>query len=208
MAVSIQAYLDAACAALSPQRPLLDSIRDINMRFLKAVGKAATAETYETAPDLGAAAPLFQSLTPAAIESASRFPFLLLDLGMATAGSLSTLAKRSPGVRDIERPFARPDYQAIARSALVVSWLAARTDNTAALLLFDLSPEIAQELSTLPLHDVEALALPCASPLTLRWRSNASLWQELLNPDAFDSVDVVRGFVMHAVQLTATTHLK
>jgi hypothetical protein len=100
------------------------------------------------------------------------------------------------------------EHLTIARSALIAAWYAARSDSTAALLLFDLSPEIAQELVTLPLHGVEALAPACVSPLTLRWRANVGLWRQLLNAEACESVDIVRGFVMHAIQLTATSHVK
>lgn len=208
IALSTQAFLDAASAAISPQRPLLDSIREINLRFLHAVCEAMKLTTFHSGPELGAAAALFQSLASDAIESASRFPFLLMDLQMSTVCTVNALLKRYSSVQDVERHPLWTMHLSIARSALVVGWHAARTDNTAALLLFNFSPAIAQELATLPLHEIEALAPMCVSPLALRWRANGRLWRELLNPDAYGSVDTVRGFVMHAVQLTATSHLK
>jgi hypothetical protein len=206
--LSTQAYLEAASAAITSQRPLLESMREINLRFLQAARKAVDLGAYHSGPELGLAAPLFQSPAVEAFEGASRFPFLLMDLGMATASTVNELLKRYGRIQDKDTHPLYAEHLALARSALVVAWHAARTDCTGALLLFDLSPAIAQELATLALHDVEALAPMCVSPLTLRWRANAGLWRQLLNAEACESVDIVRGFVMHAVQLTATSHVK
>jgi hypothetical protein len=90
----------------------------------------------------------------------------------------------------------------------VLGWHAARTDVGATLLLFGFAPSVTVEMAALALHEVEALAPSCVTPLRLRWKHQPLLWQQILTPAAYSSVDTVRGFVMHAVQLTATAHLK
>jgi len=100
------------------------------------------------------------------------------------------------------------EHIALARAALVLGWHAARTDIGATLLLFGFAPSVAVEMAALAMHEVEALAPFCVTPLRIRWNHQPLLWQQILTPAAYSSVDTVRGFVMHAVQLTATTHLK
>jgi hypothetical protein len=207
-ALTNQDLLDAASAAITQQRPLLDSIREINLRFLLSVRAALEQPSYCSGPDLGAAAPLFGSLDPEDLDGVSHFPFLLMDLGMSAAESIFSVVKRYGSVQDMSLHPQRAAHLALARTALVAGWYAARTDQLGALLLFGFSQSILPQLASMPLHEIEALAPTCVSPLTLRWRTNPSLWDELLNPRAYTSVDTVRGFVMHAVQLTATTHLK
>lgn len=206
-----QQYLDAASAAITPQRPLLESLREINQRLLYTLRDAARAQRYRANPDLGSVAPLFESLSSEAIEQAARFPFLLMDLGLSGAGPCGlpeALATPHNAIGDGGADAHWQVHVALARSALVVAWHATQTDSGAALLLFGISPQVAEALSALPLHTLESLAPACVSPLTLRWRRDRRLWRQLLNPAAYDSVDTVRGFVMQAVQLTATPHLR
>lgn len=99
-------------------------------------------------------------------------------------------------------------HVALARSALLVGWHATRSDAGSMLLLFGLAPGVAEELAVFPLQDVESLAPVCVRPLTLRWRHDRRLWKQVLNPNAYKSVDTLRGFVTQAVQLTATHHLR
>lgn len=207
-AVTTQGLLEAASAALTQQRPLLDSIYEINLRFLQAVCSAATTTRYGVDPDLGVAAPLLRCLGADDLDGVSRFPFLLLDLGLSSADAVATLTNRYESIQDRDLHPDHPAHLALARTALVAGWYAARTDPCGALLLFGFSPAVLTEVASMAIHRVEALAPLCVSPLTLRWRTNPSLWDELLHPGAHTSVDTVRRFVMHAVQLTATSHLK
>ncbi len=210
---STQTFLDAASEAITSHRPLLESLREINVNFLVALQRAARDPTYRNGPDLGAMGPLFESLDLETIRRVSQFPFLLMDLGLSDthqAGSATSHLKPSHGVRDQELslPPPRVEHIALARVALVLGWHAARTDVGATLLLFGFAPSVAVEMAALALHEVEALAPFCVAPLRLRWKHQPLLWQQILTPAAYSSVDTVRGFVMHAVQLTATTHLK
>ncbi len=210
---STQDFLDAASAAITSHRPLLESLREINVKFLVALQEAARDPTFRDGPDLGGMGPLFESLDRDTIRRVSRFPFLLMDLGLSEfhpSGCPISLLERSNEVRDQESSFPplRTEHIALARAALVLGWHAARTDVGATLLLFGFAPSIASEMAALALHEVEALAPSCVTPLRLRWKHQPLLWQQILTPAAYSSVDTVRGFVMHAVQLTATTHLK
>lgn len=208
-----QNFLDAASAAITSHRPLLESLREINVKFLVALQEAAKDPTFRDGPDLGGMAPHFKSLCRDTIHRVSRFPFLLIDLGLSEihpSATPTSLLKRLNEVRDQESslPLLRTEHIALARSALVLGWHAARTDVGATLLLFGFAPTVAVEMAALALHEVESLAPSCVTPLRLRWKHQPQLWQQILTPAAYSSVDTVRGFVMHAVQLTATTHLK
>lgn len=210
---STQNFLDAASAAITSHRPLLESLWEINVKFLVALQEAAKDPTYRDGPDLGAMGSLFESLDRDTIRRVSRFPFLLMDLGLSEihqSGTPTSLLKRLDEVRDQEPslPLIRTEHIALARAALVLGWHAARTDVGATLLLFGFAPIVASEMAALALHEVESLAPSCVTPLRLRWKHQPQLWQQILTSAAYSSVDTVRGFVMHAVQLTATTYLK
>ena len=210
---STSIYLDAASAAITSHKPLLESLHEINARFLAALQEAAKDPTYQWGPDLGAIGSLVESLDLDDIRRVSRFPFLLIDLGLSESHSPTNAnphGMASGGVRDREPACSAPrtEHVALARAALMLGWHAARTDIGAALLLFGFAPSVAIDLAALPLHEVEALAPACVTPLRLRWKHQTLLWQQILTPAAYSSVDTVRGFVMHAVQLTATSHLK
>lgn len=207
-AVTLEALLDTNSVAITQQGPLLESIREINLRFLLSVHAALEAGLYESRPELGVAHSYLKSLAPKDFGRISQFPFLMMDLGMSEDDGVDAVLKRYESVKDKHHHPHRETHLAIARSALIAGWHAARTDPIGAYLLFGVSKPIIPKLAALPLHEIEALAPVCVSPMTLRWRTNPSLWDELLNPRAYTSVDTVRGFVMHAVQLAATTHLK
>lgn len=207
-ALTTDDLLDTASAAITQQRPLLESLRAINLRFLRLVQSALTTTHYGAALDLGDIAPLFRSRDPVDLEGISHFPFLLMDLRLASTDTLSALKRRHEAVQDAIRQPAHEPHIALARTALVAGWYAARTEPYGGQLLFGFTPAIVPLMAALPLHEVEALAPLCASPLTIRWRTNPSLWDELLYPGAHKSVDTVRRFVMHAAQLAATHHLK
>src|SRR5258706_610827 len=148
---STQNFLDAASAAITSHRPLLESLREINVKFLVALQEAARDPTFRDGPDLGGMGPLFESLDRDTIRRVSRFPFLLMDLGLSEfhpSGCPISLLERSNEVRDQESSFPplRTEHIALARAALVLGWHAARTDVGATLLLFGFAPSIASAL--------------------------------------------------------------
>jgi hypothetical protein len=213
VALSAQEVLEAASAAITPQKALLDSLREINLRFLLALLDAVNAPDYGHRPTLGTIAPLFESLSWDSAARASQFPFLLMDLGLSEASARSNvhaLLQQHSQVREQELPAspARHSHLALARAALVLAWHTARTDVGATLILFGLAPANAADMSSLALHELDTLAPHCVTPLCPRWAQSPLLWQHLLAPEGYKSVDTVRGFVMHAFQLTARSHLK
>lgn len=213
VALSAQEVLEAASAAITPQKPLLDSLRQINLKFLLALLEATNATDYGHRPVLGAIAPLFESLNWDSAARALQFPFLLMDLGLSEASTtcnVRALLQQHSRVRDhaLSASPAQHSHLVLARAALTLAWHTARTDVGATLILFGLAPSIAADLSSLALHELDTLAPHCVTPLCPRWAQSFLLWQQLLTPEGYKSVDTVRGFVMHAFQLTARSHLK
>ncbi|MCC7464521.1 MAG: hypothetical protein IT480_18910 [Gammaproteobacteria bacterium] len=212
VARSAQEMLETASVAITPQRALLESLREINLRFLAAVLNAAQSPNYANAPALGDLTPVFQSLHWDSAARAARFPFLLMDLGLSEATpdcNVPALLRQHSRVRDRESPESSTpsSHLAVAQAALVLAWHTARTDLEACLVLFGLAPSITADIATLALHELELMAPYCAMMLRPRWRESPLLWQELLSPTGHKSVESVRGFVMHAFQLTARSHL-
>ncbi len=213
VALSAQELLEAASAAITPQKPLLDSLREINLKFLLALLDAVNAPDYGLRPASGTIAPFFESLSWDSAVRASQFPFLLMDLGLSEASTrcnVRALLQQHSQVREQELSAspARNNHIALARAALTLAWHTARTDICAALILFGFAPSIAADLSSLALHELDTLAPHCVTPLFPRWAQSPLLWQQLLAPEGYKSVDTVRSFVMHAFQLTARSHLK
>ena len=103
VALSAREALEAAGAAITPEKALLDSLREINLRFLLALMDAVNSGDYENRPDLGAAGPAFHALNPESAARASRFPFLMMDLGLSevdAACSLHSVLHKQSSVRD------------------------------------------------------------------------------------------------------------
>ena len=212
VALSAREALEAAGAAITPEKALLDSLREINLRFLLALMDAGNAGDYESRPDLGAAGPAFKALNPESATRASRFPFLMMDLGLSEADaacSLHSVLQKQSTVRD-QDPLANTMWHhrsAIARAALMLAWHSVRVDVGTALILFGLSPGNATELSSLALHETEPLTSYCATPLRVRWHQSRYLWQQLLMPTSHTSLESVRAFVMHVFRLSAMSRV-
>ena len=212
VALSAREALEAAGAAITPEKALLDSLREINLRFLLALMDAAHSGDYENRTDLGAASSAFKALNPESAARASRFPFLMMDLGLSEADaacSLHSVLQKQSTVRDrgLLTNTAWHHRSAIARTALMLAWHSVRVDVGTALILFGLSPRNATELSLLALHEIEPLASYCATPLRVRWHQSRYLWQQLLTPTSHTSLENVRAFVMHVFRLSAMSRI-
>lgn len=204
--------LEMATVAVTSEHSLVESIHEVNARFLLAARDAARDGRYNSLIDFGTVRVHFANADMDSLMQASRMPFLLMDLGvldsaLANISQRTVPARVNTMIQEEPRP-SRMEHESLARSTLAFGWHAARTDLGAALLLLGMAPRVARDIAALPYSRVEELAPVCATPLTVRWNRNPQLWSQLLTPSAYGSVESVRGFVMHAVQLTAASHLK
>lgn len=197
-------------STLLSQEALLESLRAINLDFLKLMSDFARTSYYSLEP-LGSLAPLFLEMTPELASQASQFPFLLLDLHFSESSwwNRETFGERV-AVKETAHGPAHIATRAtsIARSALMLAWHTVRTERDASLVLLGLSSVSADAIGSMSLHDLEGVALLEPVGIRPRWSNSHALWVQLLSRPHAQQVDVARDFVLHALQLTAGSYLR
>jgi hypothetical protein len=58
------------------------------------------------------------------------------------------------------------------------------------------------------LHELEGVALMDPTSIRPRWNNSPALWMQLLQRPQTSHLNVARDFVVHALQLTASAHLR
>jgi hypothetical protein len=198
-------------STLLGQEALLESLRTINLEFLTLMSELAQASTYHSHDVLGNLSPFFRDLTPQSAAHAARFPFLLLDLHFSEPSwwNSEDMSRRSSVKDACKVPKAiSAGATPIARSALILAWHAVRTERDASLVLLGLSSTSADALETMTLHELEGVALMEPTSIRPRWNNSPALWMQLLQRPQTSHLNVARDFVVHALQLTASAHLR
>lgn len=198
-------------STLLGQEGLLESLRTTNLDFLTLMSGLARSSSYTSFDLLGKLAPLFRELTPESAAQAARFPFLLLDLHFTEAawwrsGALRQRMSARDGCRFPKDLSAAAT--SVAHSALILAWHAVRTERDASLVLIGLSGATADALASMPLRELESVALQDFTSIQPRWSNSPSLWTQLLLRPHAAHLNIAREFVVHALQLTASTHVR
>lgn len=149
---------------------------------------------------------LVSPLDDAAIATASRFPFLLVDFGFRDLHWWRKVAAK-PVRADVDRswlvPFPRATATKLARATLMLAWHTARTDAEATRVLLGISPPVSEAISTLRLRDIDRISDRHFRRLRPRWEDRPAVWRQLLSCSRETDVDAAHEFVLHALQLTA-----
>jgi hypothetical protein len=198
-------------STLLGQEALLESLRTTNLEFLSLMSQLAQASSYYSLDVLGNLSPLFRELTPESAAQASRFPFLLVDLHFTEASWWRSGAQRQRlSVRDacgIPKDLSAA-ATSVAHSALILAWHAVRTERDASFVLMGLSGATADALTSMTLRELQSVALQDSTSIQPRWSNSPALWTQLLLRPHTSHMNIAREFVVHALQLTASAHLR
>lgn len=153
---------------------------------------------------------LVRSLDDAAITTASRFPFLLVDFAFRDVQWWQKVVSRSARA-DTDHvwpvPFPRGMAMKLARATLMLAWHTARTNTEATRVLLGISPAMSEIISTLRLRDIDRISDRHFRRLRPRWEDRPAVWRQLLACSRENDVNSAHEFVLHALQLTAASAL-
>lgn len=168
---------DPAAAAPGALAPLAE----INDLALELMAQRAAGEPDGLPAMLRESLDLWRALTPERRRRLAGCPFLLVDIGLDTAGSPSHSALE--GVREPQEPaqwFAEESLPRLSYLTLTYAWHLARTRRLAAGVVLGLPDDGAKWLAGLTLRQL-AECLEC-SPRFLRprWAASPAVWRYLL----------------------------
>lgn len=188
----------------------LAPICEINEQCLQMLVNASRHSQLSSDSFLFHLLSLVTPLDDAAITTAARFPFLLVDFAFRDVQwwrKLSIKSVRADSDRSWLVPFPRATATKLARATLMLAWHTARTDAEATRVLLGISPSVSEVISTLRLRDIDRIADRHFRRLRPRWEDRPAVWRQLLACSRETDVDAAHEFVLHALQLTAAGSL-
>ena len=179
-------------------REILDSLRDLNLRFLNLSGSGNGAYRRLPAHDLSAAQ----------CEAVARCPYALFDLNF---GDDLLWQLRLDGPRRWEvADDAGVDPPAVefARLALFFAWHAVRVHGVSAQLTLGLSPVAVRLFRGAGFERLPALAPGASLQLAPRWRHSSAFWGRLFKAAASRDPSRLERVQLYGVQLAAAVRLR
>lgn len=188
----------------------LAPICDINEQCLQMLVEAARTSQSADEPFVHQLLSFIKTLDAATLATAARFPFLLVDFGFRDpewwnkiAGGDDSAANEAAWLS----PFPRAAATTLSRATLMLAWHTVRTDTEASVVLLGITPAVARQLRSLRLQDIDRIAERHCRKVRPRWEDRPSVWRQLLMCAKSTEVETAHDFVLHALQLTASTAL-
>ena len=151
-----------------------------------------------------------KTLDAATLATASRFPFLLVDFEFRDPDWWKQVADGNDSAANEAAwlsPFPRAAATTLSRATLMLAWHTVRTDAQAAVVLLGITPAVARQLRSLRLQDIDRIAEQHCRKIRPRWKDRPSVLRQLLMCAKSTEVETAHDFVLHALQLTASTAL-
>ena len=89
----------------------------------------------------------------------------------------------------------------------MLAWHTVRTDAETSVVLLGIAPAVARLLRSLRLQDIDRIAELHFRRVRPRWEDRPGVWRQLLICAKSTEVEIAHDFVLHALQLTASTAL-
>jgi hypothetical protein len=188
----------------------LAPICDINEQCLKMLVEAAHVPSSGNEPFIQQLLALIATLDPAALSTAARFPFLLVDFGFRDPEWWSEItegSEQTAGQAALPSPFPHAATVALSRSTLMLAWHTVRTDTEASVVLLGITPTVSRILRSQRLQDIDRIAEQYPWRIRPRWEDRPGVWRQLMFCAKSTEVDSAHDFVLHALQLTASAAL-
>ena len=89
----------------------------------------------------------------------------------------------------------------------MLAWHTVRTDTETSVVLLGIASAVARLLRSLRLQDIDRIAEQHFQKVRPRWEDRPGVWRQLLICARSTEVEAAHDFVLHALQLTASTAL-
>ena len=188
----------------------LAPICDINEQCLQMLVEAARTSQSSSEPFVRQLLSLIETLDAATLATAARFPFLLVDFGFRDSEWWNAIAGgNDSAANDVVwlSPFPRATTTKLSRAILMLAWHTVRTDAETSVVLLGIAPAVARLLRSLRLQDIDRIAEQHFRRVRPRWEDRPGVWRQLLICAKSTEVEIAHDFVLHALQLTASTAL-
>lgn len=187
---------------------MLDSLRDLNHRFLDLVGASADAWRLPRKLELpGDASGLVAPLSAAQRAAAANCPYALFDLRFHD-GEHWRARLNDPGHwRVADESMAQDDTANFVRLALFYAWHVAATAKLAAPLLLGMNEHTAAAFRGVTLNSLPALVASEAVHLSARWCRSGAYWSALVRAASRTDAARLRRVQLFGLQLAASARL-
>lgn len=188
----------------------LAPICDINEQCLRMLVEAARTSQSADESFVRQLLLLIETLDTPTLATAARFPFLLVDFGFRDTEWWNALTSgNDSAANDVAwlTPFPRAAATTLTRATLMLAWHTVRTDTEASVVLLGIAPAVARVLRSLRLQDIDRIAEQHYRRVRPRWEDRPNVWRQLLTCAKSTEVETAHDFVLHALQLTASTAL-
>jgi hypothetical protein len=191
---------------LSPE--LLESLRELNHRFLDLVGNSAG----EWHAARGAGWPSELSLQLASLSAAERksvasCPYALFDVRFHDARHWHARLRSAGQAAVCDAPVCDPRTVEFVRLALFFAWHVAATAKLAARFLTGMNEMTVAAFRSVTLDCIPALAVSESGNLTARWSDCPAYWAALTSAASRPNAAVLRRIQMSGLQLAAALQL-
>jgi hypothetical protein len=170
-----QAHSAFSEAALAP-------VYELNEFFLETLSHAARHASWRGSPWANALGQELSQLTQPVRARVAHSPVCLVDVGFQDSARWEVGEGRSERLAPPASPFLAIDRAIeIAQMTITLAWTMARTDATAARIVFGMTRQCSKTVSALGVHRLPALAQRHAPWMRPRWLSQPRIWQQLLS---------------------------
>jgi hypothetical protein len=186
----------------------LESVRDLNLRFLDLAG--TRSGDWRAAARGGVSADLGRQVAPlsaAQRAAAANCPYALFDLRFQDDGYWRLRLQNSGRWRVADEPPADGDTIGFVRLALFYAWHVASTARLAAQLLLGMNGDTAAVFRGAALNSLPALAATEAANLTPRWSHCPPYWSALIRAASRADPKDLKRVQLYGLQLAAAARL-
>jgi hypothetical protein len=186
---------------------LLLPLYEVNERCLELIALVAKLSP-EDAPFalVGPLRSLLRGTRPSLRRRAAHQPFALVDMELRDADWWQAV-KHRPSRTFKDRPWRAlaPKRAAVqlAQSTLMLAWHMTRADAEATSVVFGMTREVSQLISSLRLSEIEVIALHQFRHVRPRWEERSEFWRDLLIAAHTDNSVATRNIAIRALQLFA-----
>jgi hypothetical protein len=192
---------------------MLDSLHDLNHRFLDLVGgRGAGWQTANTAGPNAAGLCEEISLQVAPLSATQRAaaahcPYALFDLKFYDHDYWGARLQQPGYWRVADEAIAADDTASFVRLALFYAWHVAATERLSGQLLLGMSAHTAAAFRRATLNSLPALVAGEAANLCARWRTCNAYWRALVRAAAHADAERLRRVQLFGLQLEAAARL-
>jgi len=187
---------------------MLDSLRDLNHRFLDLAGASADDWSLSRKLELpGRASGLVAPLSAAQRAAAANCPYALFDLRFHDEEHWQARLTKTGHWRVADETMAEDEWANFVRLVLFYAWHVAATARLAAPLVLGMNEQTAAAFRGVTLNTLPALVASETVHLTARWCTSDAYWSALVRAASHTDAARLRRVQLFGLQLAASERL-